>query len=224
MLTTLVIHPRDPSTDFLKILYARMPRCTVVSADTSEREIRRLVAVYDRILLLGHGCPAGLVDRTGAFGDTPKVLIGDSYADLLGAKKDAVVFVWCRADEYVRKHRLSGFCTGMFVSETAEAVTCGFAATQSEVDASNALFVECLAKCIADTTLLERVHKTLCEGAYGALAETNPVAAYNHARLFLCRAWSSLDIRRAAQPHALVPCVAPRSFFCTLGSYVCGAN
>jgi hypothetical protein len=69
-----------------------------------------------------------------------------------------------------------------------QATSCGFSATQHEVDTSNALFVECLAKCIGGDADLERMHKSITNGPYGALAKTNPVAAYNHARLFLCRA------------------------------------
>jgi hypothetical protein len=185
MRRTLAIHPYDPSTDFLKVLYEQTPGCTVISSATTETEIRRLIGTHDRIFLLGHGCEAGLIDSTGAFGGCPKMLIGASYASLLAEKKNDVVFIWCMADTFVKTHRLSGFCTGMFVSEVEEATSCGFVATQDQIDASNVLFVTCMTKCINEDDV-QLMHKIIKEGPYGDLAKINPVAAYNHARLFVC--------------------------------------
>jgi hypothetical protein len=181
---TLVIHPRDPSTDFLKALYVRTLNCTVVSSGATEMQIRAQIAAHDRVLFLGHGCAAGLVDSTGAFGAVPAVLIGDSYGPLISEQKKDAVFIWCMADEFVAKHRLSGFCTGMFVSEATEAAQCGIAATQEQIESSNELFVACVAACINDGDAA-LVHKNVRDGPYGELARTNPVAAYNHKRLFL---------------------------------------
>ena len=98
-------------------------------------------------------------------------------------EKDNSIFIWCNADQFVEKHDLKGFYTGMFISEVGEAMYCGLPKTrQPEVDESNFSFVEIMGECIDnDSTTIH----TIAKEKYGELVGTNPVAKYNHERLYL---------------------------------------
>ena len=81
-------------------------------------EIRKAIAAAPKdepILLLGHGCPSGLLDmRYG-------IVLGDSDAELLKGRPN-LVGIWCYASSYAYKHGLKGFFSGMFISELPEAL------------------------------------------------------------------------------------------------------
>jgi hypothetical protein len=77
---------------------------------------------------------------------------------------------------------LKGFYSGMFISEVGEALYCGLPGTQQdEVDESNYGFVNIIGKYINEdkNVIYENVMKE-----YGIIAEENPVALYNHNRLY----------------------------------------
>ena len=102
--------------------------------------------------------------------------------DLVDGKKDSV-FIWCNADKFVNFFDLKGFYSGMFISEVEEAVYCGLPGTSQEiVDESNYGFCEMISKYIKDGS--HDIHKNI-KNEYGILAENNPVALYNHKRLFV---------------------------------------
>lgn len=116
MKKTLVIHPDDRSTDFLKIIYENhledwtiMNNCFI-----SKEELMNLINSHDRIIMMGHGTPSGLLN--------PKrwnFLIDDSFADLLKTKE--TISIWCHSNQYFEKHDIKGFHTGMIISEVSEA-------------------------------------------------------------------------------------------------------
>ena len=116
MKKTLVIHPDDRSTDFLKIIYERHLNEWTICNSTSitKEELYKLVKKHDKIIMLGHGCPSGLFNPK-----TYKLLIDDSFAPLLKTKE--TISIWCHSDKYFRKHNIKGFHTGMIISEVGEA-------------------------------------------------------------------------------------------------------
>lgn len=183
---TLVIHPRDPSTDFLCPIYASLG-ATVVREKTSDGELRQLIQAHDRVLLMGHGAPGGLADLCDAVQEVSPLapfIIDRSHAELLRQKANHSFYIWCNADQFVKMERLHGFYSGMFISELEEAEMEGVhGATQSEVDVSNSTFVECLAQCAASHDVVA-IRDELKSGAYAELAKTNRVAAFNLARLY----------------------------------------
>jgi hypothetical protein len=70
----------------------------------------------------------------------------------------------------------------MFISEVGEALYCGLPGTQQEeVDESNYGFVNILSKYINEDT--NTIHDMVLT-EYGLIAEENPVALYNHNRLY----------------------------------------
>src|SRR5664280_434259 len=121
---TLIIHPEDSTTDFLSQIYSSLANKTVVKGGISKSELRKLIESHDRVLMLGHGSPYGLIN-TGQFPDAGLFIIDDSMALTLKNKRDNV-YIWCNADQFVRKHRLTGLNSGMFISEGMEASYYGF--------------------------------------------------------------------------------------------------
>ena len=59
-MNTLIIHPEDPSTSFLNIVYKDIPNKTLVTGGISKQEVMELIKEHDRIMMMGHGSPVGL--------------------------------------------------------------------------------------------------------------------------------------------------------------------
>lgn len=179
---TLIIHPKDRSTQFLDVIYKNMENVTLITGGKTKQQILELIKEHDRCMFMGHGSPAGLFS-VGQFRGTSNAYIIDGFMVNELKKKDNTVFIWCNADQFVRQHGLKGFFSGMFISEVGEAYYCGLpGTTQDIVDESNYGFVEMLSECINQPQ--DVMFKTI-KDAYGELAEANPVAYYNHSRLYL---------------------------------------
>ncbi len=128
--STLVIHMDDRSTDFLKAIYEGKGY-PVISKAVSREELAEAIRAHVRVFMLGHGSPSGLFAHN--------FLIGETFGPLLAEKKDGL-YIWCNADAYAVRHKLSGLVSGMFISEVAEAAMFGIKASQQQVDESNAAF------------------------------------------------------------------------------------
>ena len=111
---TLVIHPDDKTTKMLEYVYKDHPEFTICRDNgISSYELKELIKKHDRIIMLGHGLPMGLINqRRNGF------LIDDGFAPLLRTKD--TLSMWCYSDVYFRRHNIPGFHTGMIISETAE--------------------------------------------------------------------------------------------------------
>jgi len=115
---TLILHLDDRSTDFLKTIYSNLTDVTVLNvSQKSSFALARLIEIHDRLIFLGHGLPSGLIGYLTAFGSMVVV-------NAIRMKGDNVIYIWCNADQYVKKHSLSGFSTGMFISEFGESLYC----------------------------------------------------------------------------------------------------
>ncbi len=178
---TLVIHPKDSTTDFLKTCYAGLLKDTeVVTKDKTKQEISDLIESHERLIMMGHGSPNGLFS-VRQFPLDGNYIIDYSLLGLLELKKDNV-YIWCNADCFVKLHQLKGFFTGMFISEEQEAWYCGFSGIgQEAVDESNSEFCRIMAKYISESgkVIYENVKKE-----YALLAKTNPIAKFNLERLY----------------------------------------
>jgi hypothetical protein len=185
---TLVIHPKDPSTDFLKPIYEGLDDLTLVTGGWTQNQIKEAIHEHDQVILMGHGSPGGLF----SVGQFPMnhpyssyIINSDLVEDL--AQKDNTIFIWCNADQFVRRNRLKGFYSGMFVSEVGEAFYCGLPAAavkQDVVDESNNTFSQLLGNILAENRDPKLIHEHI-KATYGMIAEVNPVAQYNFERLFL---------------------------------------
>lgn len=176
---TLVIHPLDRSTDFLKPIYANVPNATILTSGTKE-QVNEEIMKHDRIMMMGHGAPYGLFS-VGRFTGNNGYVIDGHTAELLRDKEN--IFIWCNADRYVIQNELEGFYSGMFISEVGEAIYCGLPGTSQEiVDESNNTFANLLGQVINKP--LNEVYE-YTKHYYDILAEANPVALYNTNRLYL---------------------------------------
>lgn len=177
---TLIIHPEDPSTSFLDIVYNSIPDKTLVTGNMSKDDLREMMKDYDRIMMMGHGSPYGLFS-VGQFKSTNGYVIDKTMVNELKKRKNNV-FIWCNADQFVRYQQLKGFYSGMFISEVAEALYCGLPGTKQDVvDESNYGFCHILSEYINEDT------KTIYENVrseYKIIAHENPVALYNYNRLY----------------------------------------
>jgi hypothetical protein len=180
---TLVIHPKDRTTDFLKPIYENIPNATVLT-EGLKSDVIKLIKEHDRIMMMGHGSPWGLFGvgrfREGSYYSS-FIIDNDTVHALIPKKQN--VFIWCNADKFVNRHALKGFYSGMFISEVGEATYCGLPDTsQSIVDESNNQFATIVGNLI-DKPLYE-AYKDIKQ-QYKVLAEGNPVAQYNYERLYL---------------------------------------
>jgi len=177
---TLIIHPKDETTTFLDIVYKDIPNQTLVTGGYTKGEIQQLIREHDRVMMMGHGSPKGLFS-VGMFDSSNGYIIDHLMVSCLMEKKDNV-YIWCNADGFVRTFGLKGFYSGMFISEIEEADYCGIPGTDQElIDESNYGFVNIISKYITENT--EVIHENVMK-EYGVIAEENPVALYNHMRLY----------------------------------------
>lgn len=179
-MSTLIIHPEDPSTSFLDIVYSGIPDKTLVTGGVSVTELAEMIDNHDRIMMMGHGSPWGLFS-VGKFKNSGGYIIDNSLVWLLSQKKNNV-YIWCNADQFVKRHQLGGFYSGMFISEVGEAYYCGLpGTTQDIVDESNFGFCHILSEYINED---KNVIYDNVKMEYGLIAKDNPVALYNHKRLY----------------------------------------
>ncbi len=180
---TLIVHPEDRSTDFLKPIYENVSDATIIHGGVSKAQIKQLITEHDRIMMMGHGSPSGLFScaKFGGDNDYSAFIIDQTMVEELSSKE--CIFIWCNADQFVTKHNLKGLYSGMFISEVGEAFYCGLPNTpQSVVDTSNNSFARWMGENV-NMTLNEIYHNTMDN--YEVLAMDNPVADYNAQRLCL---------------------------------------
>ncbi len=177
---TLIIHPSDNSTAFLKPIYEGIEDKTVITHGKRRDEIIELIENHDRVMMMGHGSPSGLF----GIGFERMFVIDSGLVEHLN-KKENNVFIWCNADRFVERYKLKGFYSGMFISEVGEAYYCGLPKTpQSVVDESNDEFARMLGECFTDKKQLNESYN-IVKNSYGELAKNNIVAKYNYERLYL---------------------------------------
>lgn len=181
---TLVIHPEDPSTIFLEVIYKNIPEedKTLITGGISRDEVNELIKSHDRVMMMGHGAPYGLFSCGKFTGPNYGLIINSATVPLL-AEKEENVFIWCNADMFVKHFNLKGFYSGMFISEIGEAYYCGIPGMkQDDIDESNFGFSNIISKYITEpkSVIYENVKKE-----YAVIAEENPVALYNNNRLYV---------------------------------------
>jgi hypothetical protein len=175
---TLILHPADNSTMFLSRLYCDLPNKTVITGGITKSQFQKEISTHARVILCGHGSPNGLFS-VGKFPESP-CIIDDSLVESLRYKTN--FFIWCHADVFVRRHGLSGFYTGMFLSEMSECLWFKVECTEEDINESNYAFAKIVARHIEEPSIVF-YKNVLVE--YGQLKRRNMVVRYNHSRLFL---------------------------------------
>lgn len=168
---TLFIHPTDPSTEFLNLVYDRHrdnPDVTIIEdCPLSHRLIKEGLKNNDRIVFLGHGNEYGLLDLV-----SQRQVI--SSRDLTMFREKEVICYWCNANIFAERYDLHAFSTGMFVSELREARWYELPEDQNLIDQSNTLFCNILADCVFDDL---NTIRTRIENEY--VDPNNPIIIFN---------------------------------------------
>jgi len=103
----LIIHPKDQTTDFLKPIYTSFSNKTVISGGISKVKLRELIKNHDRVIMLDHGTPHGLLS-VNQLADAGPYIIDSSFSDLLSEKSENI-FIWCHADQFIKQNELNDF-------------------------------------------------------------------------------------------------------------------
>jgi hypothetical protein len=180
-MTTLIIHPDDRSTDFLRPIYQDLKHKTVITGPITRDGLHALIKAHDRIIGLGHGSPSGLFSMSSnGFGS---YILGASEVEVLRGKE--LVSIWCHANQFMERHRLNGLYSGMFISEVSEARYYGLnEVTQADVNESNDAFAKILGREMIRNPHEEFMLWGRVKIQYTELANWNLVAEYNSGRWF----------------------------------------
>lgn len=153
---TLVIHPSDPSTDFLKVIYNDMQDKTVLSSYRELTKVKEEMQKADRIICLGHGTPSGLMGGMTGYAVTSE------HISLMQGKE--CIFIWCNADMFARKSGMShAYATGMIISEVIEANYCNVKSDKEEINKSNKEF----ANAVRLGVMSDDIEKTILDNYLG---------------------------------------------------------
>ena len=168
---TLVIHPKDETTDFLSAIY-KDKDYTVITDDFSNLAFH--IEAHDRIMMMGHGTPQGLLNPLNNYNS---FVINAAYVSLLRTKE--CVCIWCNADKFVKANLMKCFHTGMIISEWNEAAMFldleDF--TDADIEESNRLFTESIANHIDEENGLKMIKESYS-------TSTNKVIEYNMSRIY----------------------------------------
>ncbi len=165
---TLVIHPTDPTTAFLSVIYEGKG-WEVITSPSPGNYIIDQIKKHDRIIMLGHGTSAGLIGGQG-------FIINSKHVYLLRDK--LCICIWYNADEFVKNYNLKGFHTGMIISDWEEALMfCLHQCKPNQVVDSNILFADSVMKSIDSDDILSSMHKN-----YNG--DSNPIIAFNRDNLY----------------------------------------
>lgn len=146
---TLVIHPNDYSTYFLRAIYNNKPY-SIIQHNVSNARIRREIMLHDRIILLGHGTEQGLI----GFG---RFIVNSKTVQALRQKE--VIAIWCHANKFVEKYKLkSPLYSGMVISELEEALA--YCMPTDKINESNLELAHVLRKAIHSNNMLETLKES----------------------------------------------------------------
>jgi len=175
---TLIIHPKDESTDFLMKAYQGLFFDRITDNKISRGKLRKIISQYDRIVFLGHGYEKGLC------GDYQRrTLIDSSFVQLLRTK--ICVCIWCNANAFVEKYKLnSPLYTGMIISEWEEAFTLSVPCNTKEIEESNAWFATSLHLYLLFDVNMKEIYNFYAKDLHNAVCNFNLENIYqpeNHA-------------------------------------------
>lgn len=166
----LVIHPDDRTTDDLKLVYDGLD--TEIITKPSLELVKNKLDGRQRAFFLGHGLPQGLL------GTNFKLCVDESASPLLKDQTENI-YIWCNADVYLQTQSLSGFATGMFISETREAYVFNVKSNASEIQSSNRRFSRLINMCIRKGYTCRETFELVCRH----YRPINDLTKYNRERL-----------------------------------------
>lgn len=156
----LVIHPTDPTTAFLSMLY-KGTNATVLDQSSNKKEIDHALhhqSQQERIMLLGHGSNRGLFSRKVDHGsEFDRIIVGHPQAYYLRNHGCNLIGIWCHADKFARKEGLHGLFTGMIISDKWEAQEYGIITLQHHIEEANEIMFAQLRKMLDENIPLHEI-------------------------------------------------------------------
>jgi hypothetical protein len=183
---TLIIHPKDITTDFLYPIYEKLPQTTILSTGVDSEELINHVQASDRCILMGHGTPHGLLNM-GSVIHPYRLFINTPEVNAILRNQKHNLYIWCNADLHIHEQSLYGFFTGMFISEVEEALAYGFyipePQLQSFIEESNNYFATSLGEILLTESSSTEIYKHI-RNSYYNIVKDNPVAKFNWQKLY----------------------------------------
>jgi len=153
---TLIIHPTDPTTNFLKGIYNNLQDKKIITGNVTKLKLQKDIETHDRIIC--------------------------SMVESLKNKPNTF-FIWCYASEFVQRNGLTGLNCQMFISSVDEAWMYKFWDVEWDtIRESNESFAKIVAKYAKEP--MDVLYRHVMRD-YGKLAMTNPIAKFNHERMYL---------------------------------------
>jgi hypothetical protein len=152
----------------------------VIRGNVSGVYLREQIAIADRIYMMGHGTPDGLL------GHGPKLLIDRSFVELLRVKQN-LVGIWCHADGFFERYGLNGLYTGMIVSEPLEAKVFNIKCSDFQIHESNHAFANGVRRALEvfdPEYAAEQAREFYSEVPKSHWTTANPVIEYNVNNIF----------------------------------------
>ena len=180
-MNTLIVHPKDKSTDVFKCIYSNESHYKVINGQIYKSELCELIQSHFRTIFIGHGTSRGL-SNLDLFKYKGEYIIDHHCKNVL-KRSNQNIYLWCYANRFIKNNDLKGIFTGMFISDLQEAKQYNIEnVKKKDIDASNVFFSQTLGSYINKNNKI--IYSKLIS-EYTLFAKDNKVAKFNVQNLFI---------------------------------------
>ena len=178
---TLIVHPKDKSTDDFKYIYSNENHYKVINGQLYKSELYELIQLHLRTIFIGHGTSRGL-SNLNKFKDKGEYIINHKFKNVLKGSSQNI-YLWCYSNRFVKNNDLKGIFTGMFISDLQEAKQYNLKnVKKKDIEASNVFFCQTLASCINKNNKM--IYSKLIS-EYTLFAKDNKIAKFNAQNIYI---------------------------------------
>jgi hypothetical protein len=180
-MNTLIVHPKDKSTNVFKSIYSNENDYKVINGQIFKTELCELIQSHFRTIFIGHGTSRGL-SNLNMFKYKGEYIIDHHCKNVLN-KSNQNIYLWCYANRFIKNNQLKGVFTGMFISDLQEAKQYNIEnVKKKDIDASNVFFSQTLASYINKNNKV--IFRKIISD-YSLFAKDNKVAKFNVQNIFI---------------------------------------
>lgn len=180
-MNTLIVHPKDKSTDVFKCIYSNENHYKVINGQVYKSELCELIQSHFRTIFIGHGTSRGL-SNLDLFKYKGEYIIDHHCKNVLKSSNQNI-YLWCYANRFIKNNDLKGIFTGMFISDLQEAKQYNIEnVKKKDIDASNVFFSQTLGSYINKNNKI--IYSKLIS-EYTLFAKDNKVAKFNVQNIFI---------------------------------------
>lgn len=157
---TAIIHPEDPTTQFLSPIYSKEwgYKVDVYRGFESKKILQGIFDTYDQIIMCGHGTQFGLLVPSP--GGTRE--LGTQLVEAMRENQHKLVLVWCHAREFCQRYGIvPKFATSMWISEESEALEYQVTLSEGDLSSSNEELTNLLIRACIDGDIRTHFYKRL---------------------------------------------------------------